>query len=290
MEKLSSILNSIKERFTNPIVFSFICSWSILNWQIVLALLRHDNHQIEKTGCNSIFEFIQDKLSSCKSFWLPLGFAILYTLLMPILKNLIKVLYSRINKWGENWNLKILQGSAISIEKFLKLRTNYEERTKALEDVINKESSYMEQYNAKDKELLETKDKLNEMTNRFNVSDGYFRDSLDVSILNGSWKCTIEDKATKIKKSENVHIDHRKYFVTNERGVGEHSFDIRDFHCDNRSGGIIFFVKQLTDERRSRPNDYDVINLVRLQFKGSRDMLVGEENDIRSVVYTKERF
>src|SRR5215475_11842150 len=98
MENFKDILASFKDRFTNPLIFSFICSWLIINWQISTALFSFDRKQIEIEGYQTLSQFIKAKLNTTDAFWHPLLIAIGYTLLIPILKNLIRAFYSWTSK------------------------------------------------------------------------------------------------------------------------------------------------------------------------------------------------
>lgn len=46
MDKISEILNSVKERVSNPLIFSFLASWLVYNWKIPVALIWFDEKQI----------------------------------------------------------------------------------------------------------------------------------------------------------------------------------------------------------------------------------------------------
>lgn len=283
MEKIKDIFDNIKDRFSNPIVFSFVCTWLILNWQITIGLLWYDSQQIAKTGCASIFEFIADKLNRYDGFWWPLLYALLYTLFMPTIKNLIRALYSWTAKWGDNWNLKILDGGKISINKYLKLRADHEKRSKILEEVIEKESTYLNDYNRVKTDLLETQTKLNEVIQRLNEKDTFIQELRDIKILQGIWENNYElPDGTKGK--ETVHIERDKYFIVNQFGVRDHVFDIKDFDYDNRYRSV-FFVKELVNkENRSSQQHY---NINRLELDNV-DLLIGKENGTTKIQYKRK--
>lgn len=89
-EKLKDIYENIKDRLSNPLIFSFIVSWLVYNWEITVALLWYDKDQIKAEGYKSIFEFIQYQLNSkCFSFIIPLILALVYTFIMPYIKEFV---------------------------------------------------------------------------------------------------------------------------------------------------------------------------------------------------------
>ncbi|MCZ8215939.1 MAG: hypothetical protein O9262_06845, partial [Cyclobacteriaceae bacterium] len=137
---MTDVFNNIKDRFTNPLIFSFTVSWTIINWKIVVALIWYDSVQIMYEGHKSIYSFIQGQLNSNDAIIYPAIFAICYTLLAPIVRNLVRAFYSWATRWGNNWNISISRGGKVGIESYLKLRDNYDKRTKVLEEVISSES------------------------------------------------------------------------------------------------------------------------------------------------------
>lgn len=125
MEKISDILDNIKERLTNPLLFSFILSWIFVNWEISVALLWYDPEQLERVHHSSIFTFIQSKLNWYSCIFWPFVFALLYTFLMPIIKNIINMFYAWNTNWGNrrisrisgDTELNKMQAEYISLQK-----------------------------------------------------------------------------------------------------------------------------------------------------------------------------
>ena len=107
MDKISEILNSVKERVSNPLIFSFLISWLVYNWKIPVALIWFDKEQISANGSKSIFDFIEDEWKKNGYFWIPLFIALGYTFIFPIIKNLISATQTWMSKWGENLNLRL---------------------------------------------------------------------------------------------------------------------------------------------------------------------------------------
>lgn len=238
MDKLKDILNNIKDRFTNPLFFSFALSWLVINWQITIALFYYNSEQIEKTGFKTIFDFIFNKKNIDDSLLYPLYFALGYTILLPIIRNLIKALYSWAEKWGENWNLKILKEGKIPIKKYIKLREDYDKRTKILEDVINKENVIQSNYNNLKTELLQAQAKESDLQQTIIEKNDYIRQFSDVSILKGYW--TVTYKRDPIESIE-IYIDSNYYYYVKPFANTVHSFNITNFKKDNNR---IFFFKR----------------------------------------------
>lgn len=77
-ELLQSLLESSRDRLKNPIVSAFIFSWVVINWRILGILIFSDKKIEDK------ITFIEDCYSDYYlNFWIPLGVAILYILVLP---------------------------------------------------------------------------------------------------------------------------------------------------------------------------------------------------------------
>ena len=286
MNKIKDVFDNIKDRFTNPLIFSFISSWLIINWPITVSLLWYDTRQIDKTGYNSIFEFISHKITFEESLRNPLCFALGYTLIMPIIKNLIRAFYSWAGKWGENWNLRILDEGKISINKYLSLKADHKKRSKILEKVISEESTYLENYSTVNTDLLQTKNNLNESMKQLNTKDEFIRQLDDIRILSGTWEnhYQLEDGRSGI---ETVLIENNRYFMWSPFGIREEKFTINDFSYDNRNGDVFFVKEVTTEQKKSRPKT-EHYNINRLRFE-TKDFLVGTENGTTKIEYRRKK-
>ena len=290
MDKVSDILTNVKERLSNPLIFSFVLAWLVYNWKIPVALLWFDKKQISDSGYNNILEFIEAEWRSNGDLWRPLGIALIYTVFLPVVKNLYRLLNSLVYKYADNLDLKILKGSVVSIEKHLKFRELYLKRTEELDTIIKDEQKYLTENNEIRNELfianenlkknLELKIELNEIINKID----------DVSILNGIWKCTYtyNDNDNII---EEVQIRFGRYEVIGSENKIYHKFDIVNFFNDSRKKRI-FFVKKMTRnaigklQNRDEIDNFDIykFNVLRIE---NDELLTGQENDSIAIRYEK---
>ncbi|OFY84532.1 MAG: hypothetical protein A3F72_14095 [Bacteroidetes bacterium RIFCSPLOWO2_12_FULL_35_15] len=176
MEKITGIFTHFKERFANPLIFSFFCSWLIINWEIVIAVMWHDARQLEIEKYYSIFEFLKVKINKWDSLIYPFFSAVIYTVAIPFVRVGVTVLQAVASKLSEKWEIGILGGSKISMDKYLSIREDYIKRTKLLEEEIEKENEYKNNFeNIKTKNLqLETdltSSKLLENENQKEIED-----------------------------------------------------------------------------------------------------------------------
>jgi len=288
MEKLQDFTYQLKSRFANPLLFSFGCSWLIYNWQIVVALLWYDKSQFETSETSSIFQFISTQLDVEGSFCYPLLFALGYTVLMPLLKNLIRALYSWFNKWGEKWNLKISEGGKIPVEKYIKLRQEYTNRTKEIENVITSETEMVgkfEEIATENRQLQTEKNQLDVKVTEAKL----FKEKLhDVKMLNGHWTNTyIDSLNVNLRGTEEVHILDGNYYVVSANKQEELFFRITNFYFDSDRKSV-FFVKERIGELNleQKPHRHS-FNINELKFNDAL-ILTGIENGTVNITYKKK--
>lgn len=274
MDKLKDILYDIRDRFSNPLIFSFIISWILFNWEISVALLWYDTNQLELEGYTSVFEFIADKLNKKYSLIYPLVFAFLYA---SLFKNLFKALIAFSEKWGEDWNLKILKSAKVSMEKYLVLRENYKQKEKELVQILNEESAIKEE----NTNLLRSYHELNQKNLK---NEETIRSIGDVKFLNGYWECKYrkKDSLSNVKyEIENVHIRDYAYYLVKDFGNEEYVFDITNFY---KYYNTIVFVK-ITRNRTEMLKSRYLFNSLTIKEDGS---LVGTENGEYDIEYRRK--
>lgn len=291
MDKVSNILNNIKDRLSNPLIFSFLLSWLIFNWEITVALVWYDKSQINAEGCKSIFEFIENEWSQNGKIKEPFLVAICYTLLLPIIKNLIRLFNSFVYKYADILDFKILKKSSVSIEKHLKIRDAYIKRTQELDKIFKDEEIYIIENNQIRNELsIARENQKNADQFRVDLND-IINGINDVSFLNGFWNVTYIYNQNDVNKQtviEKVEIINGRYQIVSKNKV-DHKYDIRNFYLNKRNK-TLFFIKYLkneyirnTDEELCE-EDYRKICELRLD---NEDRLSGDENRFVSVVFER---
>lgn len=242
MEKLSGVWDNVKERLNNPLIFSFIISWVFFNWQIPVALLWYDSPGNTEDNL-SLIDFIEQNLSTANSFWYPLAFAITYTLSIPILKNLISAFQSWNLKWGDRLTLMILKNSVVPIDKYLKLRRNYEKRTEVLEQIITTENVRQEQLDLANTKLLTSEGQQNELQKQLNVANNKINSFTSIKILQGQWQRVIKRNGE--TKRENIEISNNNVFAFNGN-MREQRYSIHNFFFDPTSKNVTFSLFHIT--------------------------------------------
>lgn len=284
IDRVTDVFNNIKERFSSPLFFSFACAWLIINWEVTLSLFV-DKTQIEKEGANTIFQFITKQKNTENFILKPLGVAIAYTILAPLVKNLIKIFNSRINRWGENWSLAILKRSNVSLSKYIKLREDYENRSKTLEEIISKENIVIEESRRTETQNMELQSQILNIKAEIIEKNKFINELTDFRKLDGKWENTYTLKDGRSDK-EDIYISDGRYYVYESDGQQNHVFNITHFWYDNRNGNISF-IKELTPHGKTLRPQHEHFNINHLKFH-NKDFMAGMENYTTKIAYRRQ--
>lgn len=297
MDKISDILDSIKDRLTNPLFVSFVVSWILCNWEITVVLLWYDERLWK--GYENAFEYIYATRGWWKSLIFPGLLAIGYITLNPWLKNTIKL----VNLFFDNWGGKHLEKMSGDVrvkfsefsDKFNELKErenslatiqNEQKQTKnkiiELEELLNqtqKDLFAKQQLLAEQKKNQSTLMELHQiekdnLENKFQAEKEEIHKQLltftDISIIIGKWEIRPIDKNSPPKKTTismkqtTYELDSQILFYRN-----------RGFFRTNE--GRIFFVTKSTGNHESYFYDLTI------NPDGS---MRGSEND-RKVIFLK---
>jgi hypothetical protein len=143
MDKISDFFKELKDRFSNPLFFSFIIGWVAINWKIVVGLLFYSMGQLEKDGYSSYLNLINKNSSLNRTLLFPFLIALSYTFIFPIVRNWISMFNAWNQRWGTDRTLKIAREGMISVTKYIDLRNMYDNRLKKLDEIVKLESRTM---------------------------------------------------------------------------------------------------------------------------------------------------
>jgi len=145
MDKISEFFKELKDRFSNPLFFSFIVAWMALNWKIIVGLMFYKLPELKNDGYSSFLDLINKTSNIYNSLLYPFLIALLYTFLFPIIRNCIAMFNAWNQKWGNEKTLSISKDGKISVAKYIQLREIYEKRKLTIEEVLEKESTYLKE-------------------------------------------------------------------------------------------------------------------------------------------------
>lgn len=231
MEKLNEILDSIRERFSSPLIFSFLISWLIVNWQIPIAVVFYESSAPFGIP-EDLLQYITAYSDGYRLLLWPTLLSLAYTFLSPIVRNIVSAFYTWTASWGNTWNLSISKESKVSMEKYFALRENYKKRTEVLEETISSESITQSKLEETKTSLLAALNEVNKLNGEL-ASVRSFKDRLsNVDVLNGRWERRVESE------SESLNIDVSGGTIWVLVGVvREQRFQVNSFtyNSDNRS-------------------------------------------------------
>ncbi|MNE06826.1 hypothetical protein D3C80_994260 [compost metagenome] len=215
MEKIQDFLKSLTERFSNPFIFSFICSWLIVNWRITIGVLFYNAQTLSKVGYDSYLTMIRCEATEWNYLWFPVILAAAYTSIFPFVKIGTASLQTLADKFTNQASLYISEGSTVPIDEYTKLtkeveadkvelgkllsknRINEQEGIKLANEIdllkIENQNHLIEieKQKAYNQNLTSELDKINKW-NSLDFISGLYRvyensDNLDVLIKNGLW-------------------------------------------------------------------------------------------------------
>ncbi|MGN6439080.1 MAG: hypothetical protein ACTHMM_21230 [Agriterribacter sp.] len=224
MEKIQDFFKQAGERLRNPFLFSFLISWLVANYKIVIGLCFYSMDKLKVDGYASYLDLIEKESNWCRGLVYPLIGASIYTFGFPYFRRFIVLLYTRINKRQEEKTLKILEGGSVSVKKYLRLREDYKESEKRLTKVIEEDSEFMSQrtdlHNQIDKlkSIMEEKEKLIQVYEPKSYNYDNLLKALDVGFLTGKWDgmYSLQDgEQIRIVLTIDVEIRSIKFVVDN---------------------------------------------------------------------------
>lgn len=303
MEKISDFLSAIKERITSPLIYSYLISWSVVNWDTTVAILFLSDKEIQNEGYASLLELIQN---NDINNWLPIVFAIIYTIASPIVRNCIDALHAWAIGWGDRWTLSLQKKTGIPMDKYLALKEHLENRTEELDKIIRDEQNKIDKVSkletALKKEQVEhitskttieelrkrNRDNQTQITNLQSTTDALLekvRSTFDIQFMVGNWimETILLDGKDHQKTKITIHADGRITRIDETEPL----FEIDHFIYQEETK-TIFFVKYALSTAGGGlyTRLYHVIN--DLYFNVDRGIVVeGLENQIKKIKYTK---
>jgi len=137
MDKISEVLDSIKERLNNPFFGSLLIAWIFCNWEITIALLWYDESLWK--GHNNIIEFIYRTRGWWRSLIFPITIAISYVILNPLLKNTIKLINLHFDNWGNKRQEQMSNDTRVHFDAFREKFNELKERENSLAAIQNEQ-------------------------------------------------------------------------------------------------------------------------------------------------------
>lgn len=271
MDKFSDFFKDLKERISSPLISSFIFSWLVFNWQIVIALFKYEVKSLSLKDYQAYVDYICSLINKYDCFWHPLAVAFGYALLYPFLRNGIQIADAWFKAWGNHYKLMASKTNKVSIEKYIQLRETYKQRSDLLQEVLDKESITIQKNetlvnqnselksktNGLESDIVAKNEKISELENRifilvqkiesdtirlskYSEKDEAEKNRNLVESLNGKWtkKEYIKGKEDSLEVDEKMRFEDGKVFYIDKDGIETPAFQIVSYEYNNISRNI----------------------------------------------------
>lgn len=288
-ETIDDLLTSLKDRFTNPLAFSYLCSWLVINWRVVLALFWNEAVEGEVRASGGLIAFVAGQFSWCRSFWMPLFAGVLLVLLLPLGRAALQMFYAYVNREATNRVLGIKGEGMISVRSYLRLREDYRGRTERLMEIVQQDTEAAGERARLDAQIVELERSKIAIAKDLQQVDSLYKKTTDIGVLDGWWRNDYVDNGGRTGV-EIVVIDGGKYSINEEVSGGapilRHVFTIVGFSY-NQSSKRVTFTKELVPEAKVRRPPHEHFAFNDLSFNGDESTMYGTENRIVKITYTR---
>lgn len=286
----------LAERARSPLYGSFVISWLIWNWRIVLTIFFFSKEDFK--GLNLVQYISTTYLNTNDCLLIPLAFSFGYMLIVPWIDYFL-VWHSEVNK-RTKIDRKIAVGRSHSVEGnlYYDLRFKYDEEKKKIlnfeSELAAKQTDVNQAENELKKkeiiikelqgEIAESATKKHEFERQVNILEK--RHTLD-KIFRGRWVyqgLEYNHNSGKIAAERDIYINsNRMYEVKNGEQKHLHDLDLIDV---NEANMFLSFVKlpPNSEDKEIRSN----IIVCKLTIIGD-DLLEGKENNLK-VTYRRRTF
>jgi len=242
MDKLSEFFKELKDRFSNPLFFSFIVGWLAINWKIVIGLFFYSQTELDKDGFSSYFDLVLKTSNWKNTFAFPFLIALIYTFIFPIVRNWISMFNAWNQKWGTEKTLNISKDGKISVSKYIKLRDVYEQRRLLIEDVLQKESIHLAENEKLRTQLLELQNKLNALQDILQQ----YKNNNDLRYMNGDWIL----KTGSALDPKRVLIHDGIIYANEKYERGPHLFKIHEIAFNSLNQEFVMLYEEMDNRNK----------------------------------------
>lgn len=239
MGKIYEMLGELKDRFRNPLVFSFFISWIICNWPVTLAVLWHNSNEIKSMGFQSTFDFIRHNLEYHLNWETPILVAFVYSFLMPFSKTIIGF-FSALADRATNWTiLKVNKGAWVPFNNYYNLELKNSEKQQKLSEMIQQSGRVRIELAEIKAFLEEEKQKSLLLKESIKKHELFSHELTDDSMINGEWDVKFYKTNSEEQVSQNWKIENGQiYHITMDDK--HYIYNIRHYYYNNSSFKLLF--------------------------------------------------
>jgi hypothetical protein len=133
--------NELKERISSPFFGSFLISWMLWNYKIVVVFIFYKYEHL-KPQYSSFLDVIAKETNSCLALWLPILCALAYTFGYPYFTNFIKLYLARLTVKNDERIMASTDVARVSVDKFVATKALLKTKEKELADLLNNEGEF----------------------------------------------------------------------------------------------------------------------------------------------------
>lgn len=137
MDEVKDFFKELKERASSPLIASFLVSWIIINWDIIIAVFFSNNGSVISGRYVFIYNTVKDHYTIWEMGILPLICASVYVGVYPLIKRATKAYSAWQSALSEQEVLKITKDKAVSLDSYLKMVEAQKESRNRLTELIN---------------------------------------------------------------------------------------------------------------------------------------------------------
>lgn len=292
MEAITSFLESVKERFNNPFIFSFVVVWIFHNWPITIGLFWLEpptaalNHEY-------FYQHVSSRLNGWDCYWVPFFWAIGYTFGLPFLKLGNSAFSTWIGRKAEENDLKILNGSKISIDKFMNMRKELDQKKTELQDLITAEDQYRN-------DLMNLQSNFNDLNNRERKTfhekielESSITRSKNLKTIEGEWYYSESTALNSVPSKMLIAIKDGNVILMGDNGENHLLYVIHYFHHDERTNRInlVYFSPKVDQTGRIAAREAELLSFSELELSSTR--MSGSEfvrGERKIVTYTRATY
>ncbi|WP_133259576.1 hypothetical protein [Pseudochryseolinea flava] len=208
-----------------------------------------------------------------------------YTLISPVLRNLINILHAVVDKHGDKRVLKISEDTHVPFNRFIQLKNESTALRRELNDVFDREKSLQNEKQLLVEEIKSLKDDFHSVQVANNELLTFQKEVNRNEIISGNWVITSDDQ------QYNVHIiNNQVHFLDKYARNRLDQLSITHFFFDSRYKRMWFLMLPSNQEEKNSSNDKSLSEFsglfCDLKFQGP-NMLVGMVNNRQSTQWVK---
>ena len=276
---METVFKPFVDRFSQPIILSFIVAWIFWNWKIPLGLIWYNNESICLLGYTGYEDLINKNLNIYNGFLIPTGFACLYPLILLIANNFFAFI--------RTLDIKLLniisKGSVVPWELYHSLQESTDKKQKSIVLFVTQEaelrgkltqfetdnSAYEEKLRLLNeenenniREINTAKDQLSELNNKLNTYSEYS----DIKWLLGEYTLEMWDNSDNLTRKPiysmglNFHQKNDIYEFDIYNITGIMSFSVKNYYYNVISGKFTLQIEKTNNKNLSKDKQGDSVS------------------------------